>query len=269
MPPVPRNLRYESCDTIRSPRRRYKRQSQSDMAPSPKKLRYESRDTICSPRRRYRKQSQSNVPTSPRKFRYERSSSTLNTPTYWTKAYPSISWKPIAEASVPNKMRVHKLPKQTEDEEVKLQTQRSREIQTECTPLYAFQEERVIQAECTPHYAFQEKCKENPSSVCEVNIPSSSHTADNKPPKKLNNYILTPLSISKRKLSMNSELEMGVLNNVVREVRKKVKEVLNGYDPNQLLSSLTRNITRKCIKKKFTLNKILKDSFNIILSFHM
>ena len=253
MPPVPRNLRYESRDTIRSPRRRYKRQSQSDMAPSPKKLRYESRDTICSPRSRYRKQSQSNVPPSPRKFRYERSSSTLNTPTYWTKAYPSISWKPIAEASVPNKMRVHKLPKQTEDEEVKLQSQPSRAIQTESTPQYAFQEE----------------CKENPSSVCEVNIPSSSQTADNKPPKKLNNYILTPLSISKRKLSMQSELEMGVLNNVVREVGIKVKEVLNGYEPNQLLNSLTRNITRKCIKKKFTLNKTLKDSFNIILSFHM
>ena len=222
MPPVPRNLKYESCDTIRSPRRRYKRQSQSDMAPSPKKLRYESRHSIRSPRRRYKRQSQSDMAPS------------LNTPTYWTQAYPSISWKPIAEPSVPNKMRVHKLPKQTEDEEVKLQTQRSRAIQTECMPQYAFQEE----------------CKENPSSVCEVNIPSSSHTADNKPPKKLNNYILTPLSISKRKLSMNSELEMGVLNNVVREVRKKVKEVLNGYDPNQLLSSLTRNITRKCIKKK-------------------
>ena len=234
----PRNSRYESRESIRSPCRSYKRRSQSDMDQSPKKLRYQSRDSRRSPRRRYKMQSQSYMGPS------------LNTPTYWTQAYPSISWNPKAEPSVPNKMRVHKLPKQTEDEEVKLQTQRSREIQTECTPLYAFQEERVIQAECTAHYAFQEKCKENPSSVCEVNIPSSSHTADNKAPKKLNNYILTPLSISKRKLSMQSELEMGVLKNVVREVGKKVKEVLNVYEPNQLLNSLTRNITRKCIKKK-------------------
>ena len=227
----PRNSRYESRESIRSPCRSYKRRSQSDMDQSPKKLRYESRDSRRSQSRTYKAPS-------------------LDTPTYWTKSYPSISWKPKPEPSVPNKMRVHKLPKQTEDEEVKLQTQRSREIQTQCTPLYAFQEERVIQAECTAHYAFQEKGKENPSSVCEVNIPSSSHTADNKPPKKLNNYILTPLSISKRKLSMNSELERGVLNNVVRQVGKIVKEVLNGYDHYQLLSSLTRNITRKCIKKK-------------------
>ena len=216
----PRNSRYESLESVCSPRGSYKRRSQSDMDPSPKKLRHESRDSRRSQSRTYKAPS-------------------LDTPTYWTKSYPSISWKPKPEPSVPNKMRVHKLPKQTKDEKVKLQTQRSREIQSECTP------------------------------VCEVNIPSSSHTADNEAAKRMNNYILTPLSISKRKLSMNSELEMGVLNNVVREVRKKVKEVLNGYDPNQLLSSLTRNITRKCIKKKFTLNKILKDSFNIILSFHM
>ena len=211
----PRNSRYESLESVCSPRGSYKRRSQSDMDPSPKKLRHESRDSRRSQSRTYKAPS-------------------LDTPTYWTKSYPSISWKPKPEPSVPNKMRVHKLPKQTKDEKVKLQTQRSREIQSECTPLYAS----------------KEKCKENPSSVCEVNIPSSSHTADNKPPKKLNNYILTPLSISKRKLSMNSELERGVLNNVVRQVGKIVKELLNRYDHYQLMSSLTRNITRKCIKKK-------------------
>ena len=229
MPPVPRNLRYESGDTIRSPRRRYRTKAMHNYC-----MPRSERSSASSEN----KQSQSNMPPAPRKFRYERSSSTLNTPTYWTKAYPSISWKPKTEASVPNKMRVHKLPIQTEDrcedQQVNLPTQPSTAILTES----------VIQ------YAFQEECKESPSSVCELHIPSSSQTADKKPPKKLKNYFLTPLSISKRKLAMQSVLDKGVLDNVVCEVGIIVKDVLNGYEPNQLLNSITRNITRKLIKKE-------------------
>ena len=229
MPPVPRNLRSESGVTIRSPRRRYRTKAMHN---------------YCMPRRERssasseNKQSQSNMPPAPRKFRYERSSSTLNTPTYWTKAYPSISWKPKTEASVPNKMRVHKLPIQTEDrcedQQVNLPTQPSTAIRTES----------VIQN------AFQEEKEESPDSGCKLHIPSSSQTADKNPPKKIKNYFLTPLSIKKRKLAMQSVLDKGVLDNVVREVGIKVKDVLQEYEQNQLLNSLTRNITRKLIKKE-------------------